>query len=97
MDEEDRAQERIEDEEQNYEKVDANGITWKKVYFGGGAHFRNWLDQVIELCGEENVEVEEMDSTGFKCFEDGGEKMHRIWVKQSAASNMAVRKCGGAG
>ena len=66
------------------ERVDDKGNIWRKVYFGGGAHFRNWLDQTIELCGEENVEVEEIDSRGFKCFEEGGEKMYRIWAKKSA-------------
>jgi hypothetical protein len=61
------------------EKVDANGNKWRKVYFGGGAHFRNWLEQCREL-GE--VEVEEVDSRGFKCFEEAGEKMYRIWMKE---------------
>jgi len=69
------------------ERVDEKGNIWRKVYFGGGTHFRNWLDQTTELCGEENVEVEETDSTGFKCFEDGGEKMYRIWVKKSAETD----------
>jgi len=49
-----------------------------KVYFGGGQHFRNWLEQCKEL-GE--VMVEEVDSSGYKCFEEGGEKLYRIWVK----------------
>ena len=83
MAEEDKARERIAEEEQVTEKVDEKGNTWRKVYFGGGAHFRNWLGQVIELHGEENVEVEEADSRGFKCFENGDEKMYRIWVKKS--------------
>ena len=61
------------------EKVDGEGNRWRKVYFGGGAHFRNWLEQCREL-GE--VEVEEMDSKGFKCFEEGGEKLYRIWMKE---------------
>ncbi len=69
------------------ERVDEKGDIWRKVYFGGGAHFRNWLDQTIELCGEENVEVEEIDSRGFKCFEEGGEKMYRIWAKKSAETS----------
>jgi hypothetical protein len=63
------------------ERVDEKGNTWKKVYFGGGTHFSNWLEQVIELRGKENVEVEEADSKGLKCFEEGGEKVYRIWVK----------------
>jgi hypothetical protein len=61
------------------DKVDEEGNRWRKVYFGGGAHFRNWLEQCREL-GE--VEVEEVDSKGFKCFEEGGEKLYRIWMKE---------------
>jgi len=63
--------------------VDADGNRWTKVYFGGGAHFRNWLSQFIEVKGEKNVETEEIDSRGFQCFEESGEKMLRIWVKDS--------------
>ena len=30
-------------EEENFrEKVDKDDTRWTKVYFGGGAHFRNW-------------------------------------------------------
>jgi hypothetical protein len=36
------------------------------------------LEQSKEL-GE--VIVEEVDSTGYKCFEEGGEKLYRIWMK----------------
>lgn len=71
-------QERIAQEESVQQRIDRKGNKWRKVYFGGGAHFRNWLDQCKEL-GE--VEVEEVDATGFKCYEDGGEKLYRIWVK----------------
>jgi hypothetical protein len=60
------------------EKTDEKGNTWTKVYFGGGEHFRNWLDQCKEL-GE--VMVEEVDPTGYKCFERAGEKLYRIWMK----------------
>ena len=49
-----------------------------KAYFGGGEYFQNWLEQSKEL-GE--VIVEEVDSTGYKCFEEGGEKLYRIWMK----------------
>jgi hypothetical protein len=70
--------ERMAEEELVRERVDARGNTWRKVYFGGGAHFKNWLAQCKEL-GQ--VMVEEIDSTGFKCFEEGGEKLYRIWVK----------------
>jgi hypothetical protein len=27
------------------ERTDEEGNTWRKVYFGGGAHFENWLEQ----------------------------------------------------
>jgi len=75
--------ERLSEEERIQDRVDKEGNRWKKVYFGGGEHFRNWLDQCIELRGEDNIEVEEIDSRGFKCFEEGGEKLYRIWVKDS--------------
>jgi len=74
--------ERMRQEELVREKIDQEGNKWRKLYFGGGAHFRNWLSQCIEIYGEENIEIEDIDSTGFKCFEEGGEKMHRIWVKE---------------
>ena len=74
---------RMAEEETIREKVDEKGNRWTKVYFGGGAHFRNWLSQFTELKGEENVEVEEADSRGFQCYEESGEKMYRIWVKDS--------------
>ena len=68
----------MEEEEKVRERVDAKGVKWKKVYFGGGEHFKNWLAQCREL-GE--VMVEEVDSTGYKCFEEAGEKLYRIWMK----------------
>lgn len=71
-------QERMAEEEQVQEKTDAQGIRWRKAYFGGGEHFKNWLAQCREL-GE--VEVEEVNSRGYKCFEEAGEKLYRIWVK----------------
>jgi len=74
---------RMAEEEAIREKVDENGNKWTKVYFGGGAHFRNWLSQFIELNGEENVKVEAADSRGFQCYEETGEKMYRIWVKDT--------------
>ena len=74
---------RMAKEETIREKVDENGNRWAKVYFGGGAHFRNWLSQFVELKGEENVKVEEADSRGFQCYEESGEKMYRIWVKDT--------------
>jgi hypothetical protein len=81
MSEESREGERLAQEELVKEKIDAQGNKWRKVYFGGGAHFRNWLEQCREL-GE--VEVEEVDSRGFKCFEEAGEKMYRIWMKEES-------------
>ena len=77
--EEEKEQERLAQEELVREKIDEQGNKWRKVYFGGGEHFRNWLQQCGEL-GE--VEVEEVDSAGFKCFEEGGEKLYRIWMKE---------------
>jgi hypothetical protein len=79
MSEAENEQQRLAQEEKVKEKVDASGNKWRKVYFGGGAHFQNWLEQCREL-GE--VEVEEVDSKGFKCFEESGEKMYRIWMKE---------------
>nr|HID58558.1 hypothetical protein [Desulfobacterales bacterium] len=70
--------ERMAEEEQVRERVDKHGNKWVKVYFGGGQHFRNWLEQCREL-GE--VQVEEIDSRGFRCYEEGGEKLYRIWLK----------------
>jgi len=71
-------QERMAEEELVREKTDAQGRRWRKAYFGGGEHFKNWLAQCKEL-GE--VMVEEVDSTGYKCFEEGGEKLYRIWLR----------------
>ena len=75
------AREKMALEEKIRERIDAEGCRWRKVYFGGGAHFNNWLDQCKQL-GE--VEVEEVDSTGLKCFEESGERMYRIWIKVEA-------------
>jgi len=83
VDQESLLQQRIAEEEKIREKVDDDGTRWTKVYFGGGTHFRNWLSQFIELKGEENVKVEEADSRGFQCYEESGEKMYRIWVKDT--------------
>ena len=83
MDEGKTVRERIVEEERIRERVDEDGTRWTKVYFGGGAHFRNWLSQFMELKGEENVEVEKANSRGFQCYEESGEKMYRIWVRDS--------------
>jgi hypothetical protein len=63
------------------EKTDAEGVRWRKVYVGGGDHFKNWLAQCVEIHGEENIQVEEIDSSDFACYREAGEKMLRIWVK----------------
>ena len=80
---EEEEQERLAQEELVRERVDEEGHKWMKVYFGGGEHFRNWLEQCREL-GE--VEVEEVDSKGFKCFEEGNQKLYRIWMKVEGKS-----------
>lgn len=77
-DQEKIVQERIAEEDLIIERVDEEGNRWRKVYFGGGEHFRHWLEQFKEL-GE--VQVEEVDPKGFKCFEEGGEKLCRVWLK----------------
>jgi len=59
-----------------------------KVYFGGGEHFKNWLEQCKEL-GE--VKVEEVDATGFKCYEDSDEKLYRIWLKKDKKNKIKTR------
>ena len=82
-DQENTVRRRMAEEERVREKVDDEGKKWKKVYFGGGAHFRNWLNQFLELRGEDDVQVEEIASRGFQCYEESGEKMYRIWVKDS--------------
>jgi len=79
MTEEGITRERLAEEELVKEKGDHKGNRWKKVYFGGGAHFKNWLDQYEELGFE--IEVEEVDPKGLKCFELGGEKLYRIWLR----------------
>jgi hypothetical protein len=73
---------RMQQEDQVRDRTDAEGTRWRKVYIGGGDHFKNWLDQCIEIYGEENLEVEEIDASGFKCFEEEGEKLFRIWVRE---------------
>jgi hypothetical protein len=72
-------QERIAEEDLVQERHDEKGNRWQKIYFGGGEHYPHWLEQFKEL-GE--VQVEEVDSRGFKCFEDSGEKLFRVWLKK---------------
>ena len=63
------------------ERTDSSGGRWRKVYTGGGSHFRHWLEQFKEIYAEENILVEEEDPTGFACFEQAGEKMYSVWLK----------------
>jgi hypothetical protein len=70
--------ERMAEEEKVRERIDERGVRWKKVYFGGGEHFKNWLAQCKELG---DVEIEEVNSKGYKCFEETGEKLYRIWLR----------------
>ncbi len=86
MDDASREEQALAEEELVRERVDEQGTVWRKVYFGGGTHFRNWLEQTIELCGKENVEVEETDPKGLQCYEQGGEKVYRIWVRSESAA-----------
>jgi len=76
------SQEKMAQEELVRDKVDENGVKWRKVYFGGGIHFENWLAQAKEL-GE--VQVEEVSPEGLECFEKSGEKLFRIWVNDEPA------------
>jgi hypothetical protein len=80
--EDDVIRKRMAEEELITERVDEIGGKWTKVYFGGGGHFKHWLTQFLEIWGEDNIYVEETDSRGFRCYEESGEKMYRIWVKQ---------------
>jgi hypothetical protein len=73
----------MDQEELVLEKLDEHGNRWVKKYVGGGAHFVNWLEQYREIYGIEDVEIEEIDSRGFRCFEISKEKMFRIWVKET--------------
>lgn len=75
-------EERMRIEETIQERTDEAGNVWRKVYFGGGSHMRNWLEQVKEIFGKDNVTIEEADSTGFQCYEESGEKMYRIWARK---------------
>lgn len=65
------------------ERVDAEGNRWYKAYCGGGAHFQNWLEQCRELG---DVVVEEIDARGWECFERGGERLYRIWIRMEGTA-----------
>ncbi|MFO8010098.1 MAG: hypothetical protein R6U89_04705 [Dehalococcoidia bacterium] len=68
-------------EEAIRERADREGNMWRKVYFGGGSHFRNWLEQFREVYGDGDIEVEEVDPAGLACYERDGERVFRIWAK----------------
>jgi hypothetical protein len=34
--------------------------------------------------------VEEIDPAGFKCFEEGGEKLYRIWAKKDVGTGYNI-------
>ena len=89
MDKEITAEQRIHLEERVRERTDEKGAVWYKVYFGGGEHFKGWLAQCKELYGEGNLIVEEIDGAGFRCFEEGGERLYRIWAKKSAGGDLS--------
>jgi len=76
----------MEEEEKITLRVDPDGAEWRKVYVGGGEHFRSWLEQCREL-GE--VMVEEIEPFGQACFGEGGEKLYRIWVRIDPRKNAA--------
>ena len=82
-DQEKTIQERIAEEDLVQERIDEEGDRRRKIYFGGGEHCRHWLEQFKEL-GE--AQVEDVDSRGFKCFEEGGEKLCRVWLKMDETS-----------
>ena len=73
------------EEEKVRQRIGPDGKRWRKAYFGGGEHYRNWLAQYIEVCGEENIQVEEIEACGLQCYKETGEKMYRIWVREKGA------------
>jgi len=83
VDRENPIRQRMAEEERILERLDKSGNRRIKMYFGGGAHFRNWVGQFVEVKGEENVNMEEVDSIGFQCYEKSGEEMYRVWVRES--------------
>ena len=71
----------IQGDPQAAEKTDESGNKWRKLYTGGGSHFRHCLEQFKEVYGEGNLVVEEEDPSGYTCFEQSGEPMFSIWLK----------------
>ncbi len=84
MDERGPERSRLAAEERVRIEVDSDGVRWKKVYFGGGAHLSNWLAQSEELAGKENVRTERVDAPELTCFSQGGEALYRVWVREGA-------------
>ena len=82
MSEESRERARLEAEERVRVRHEPDGSRWVKVYFGGGDHLRNWLEQAREIAGEDNVRTEEIAPDGLGCFELGGEALLRVWVRR---------------
>ncbi len=72
----------IQQENKVVKKKDAQGNIWEKAYFGSGSHFNHWLEQFIEIYGEENIDVEEYRQSELSCFGDGSDILKRIWVKR---------------
>lgn len=62
--------ESIKQEKNIKEKIDKKGRRWIKVYFGGRQHFKNWLEQCIEINGSKNVKIEEIPFIGSKCYRE---------------------------
>ena len=44
----------------------------------GGDLFRNWLNQFLVRRGEDDAQVEEVNSRGFQCYEESSEKLYRF-------------------
>ena len=72
----------LREEERVLKKDNPDGTTWRKIYFGNGAHYKNWLDQCIEIYGEENVQVESIDHSSLPCFRSNS-IVFRIWVRDA--------------
>jgi len=71
----------FEKEQRVTEMIDKKGNKWRKIYFGGGEHLKRWLEQFKEL-GE--IKLEEVKAQGLKCFEEAGEKLYRVWLKEGS-------------
>jgi len=86
MNEENTCENTIAQEEQIRERMDRNGIRWRKIYVGGGAHAKNWIQQSEEIYGEDNLQIEEVESSDLQCYKDSSEKRLRVWVRIEKAS-----------